>query len=97
MIRKATIVKRIKEIHALDNRSLRMEGESEAKYGYVISWDQAQIDKLNDKRDKLVAALVARLHKDGLSGKDGLTSEESGNDIWGSVEGHWVIGDGSWC
>ena len=97
MIRNQTIAKTVAEIVRLDTAALDIEGRSEQQYGFVTAKAKREADALQDRAERKVNTLIARLRRDGLASEDGLTTDEANHPIFEGIDGLWVIGDGTWA
>ena len=96
--RKQIITDTVHELWSMDFQALTLEDENE-KLGR-FRYGTEKLKRLEISYEKRKEKFISQLMQWGLcSDRDGLTPDESDNQIFSDVESGklWVIGDGTWC
>ena len=94
------IIRQGKRIMDLFATELKLENDSEAKYGFVTSKVEQQTDKLRAQAEKIEQSVIKRLHAAELADEDGLTNDQAGDICEQHPETDRYLlhfSDGSWC
>lgn len=94
---KQVVTDTVHKIWELDSIALRMEERAEPLG--LSGRQKREHDRIMKRSERMKAKLISDLMKRGLcSSPDGLTSDESSNDIFSDVGSKlWIIGNGEWC